>query len=441
MPPIGALVHASNNGDKSRVKTNDEFHRAFKNIIPANEHILAPCVKGSIFQRVTTDGKFWISEFHLCFKANWPNSTKFCIDLSNVVNIKKGIPYYLIKDAIEIETEQGKYLVGNFSNTLDFKNKLLSVWDEIVPPASFCRKFPDLRNTHCACPRPELSSCDLCKKVKEINLADTNGTQRLPDCPSFKSKSKMYNRPDLSISTPELSTLSREKGSDLLRVNTLGRNVSRTSMPALNENEELHDITLIVPTAESSDSSSVLSRGISKCSCADDTDLSLIHESVYPLTIQAIWNEWQCITAEGSIFLDFLYEVQKISKLKLTPWTPEHSPDEDLKYVEDAFEDGFAPDLSQLKAGYFRRTERLLPLNHGIPFIPKTAVGTDFVKIIHVLDDKELCVFTAGALHALGLETTIKFCLKGNGNSTVFRVFGLAKATGKGKINPPKSKF
>ena len=299
------------------------------------------------------------------------------------------------------------------------------------------RKFPDLRNLSCCCPRPELSSCEVCRKVKEINLADLNGTQRLPDCPSFKSRKKMYNMADLSISTPELSTY-RKSGSDLLRVNTTGRNNSRVSMPTLGDDEP-RNITLIVPQFDTnSDQSSINSP--SKCGCSDDCDLNLIHESVYPLPIDVIWKEWQCITADGSVFLDFLYEVQKISKLKLTPWVPEHHSGKDLVAVEDIENgDEFQPNLGNMRAGWYRKTERLLPLNHGIPFIPKTAVGIDTARILHIKGDSELCVFTFGQLQALGLNTTIKFCLKSSDGSTTFKVYGKAQATGKGKINPPKS--
>ena len=440
LPPTGNFLKISTKtSEKVRDKVNEDFHKIFKLSIPGEEEVLVAGVKGSLFQKVTTDGKFWISEYHLCFKANWPQSLKLCIDLSNVINIKKGNPYYLIKDAIEVETVDEKFLIGNFSNTHEFQNRLIRIWDDIVPPASFIRKFPDLRNISCVCPRPELSSCQVCKKVKEINAADASGTQRHPDCPSFKSKSAFYNLPEMASSTPELSVQMNTKGAGMLRVNTTGRNSSRVSMPALREDDELKDIKLIVPSTDNHFVSVT-----SKCTCSDDNELQLVHESVYPLSLSTIWNEWQCITSEGTVFLDFLYEIQKVTKLKLTPWVAEHVPSQDLRNavpVEDIIESEFEPRLADIKPGYHRKTERLLPLNHGIPFIPKTAVGTDVVKVLHVLGENELCVYTIGTLNALGLDTIVRFCLKGNESSTVLKVYANAKATGKGKINPPKSTY
>jgi hypothetical protein len=286
-------------------------------------------------------------------------------------------------------------------------------------------------------------------KLQQINDDDVDGTQRLPDCPSFRlSASSLPMLRGESQSSPNLPEGTKHKP-PVRSASTAGHlqvpNGSQTHLRTPPQtDDELEDIKLAVPAflpnSDSQDSINTLSA--SNCKCASDSSYTLVYQCTLPSDIPQLWRVWQCLTAEGSVFLDYLAEVQKVTKLKFSPWSPPGDPAGELENVvpvEEMVGSQFAPALENIAAGYYRKSERLLPLNHGIPFLPKTAVGHEEFRILHVDGSRELCIANNALLLVLGVETNLKFCLKAiNENETSLDVYANVNVTGKGKFNPPK---
>ena len=63
-----------------------------------------------------------------------------------------------------------------------------------------------------------------------------------------------------------------------------------------------------------------------------------------------------------------------------------------------------------LKVGMFRKTTRVLPLKHGLPFIPKTSPGLNTFTI-DTVSKNHLCVHNTAHIVFLGVITNLKICI------------------------------
>jgi hypothetical protein len=131
MPPLGNTTKEKLPIDADLVKENKEFRRHFKTI-PTDEYIIALPFKGSVSRPSVSDGKFWISENHLCFKANWPSNYSLCVDFTTITNIRVLPVQFIFKKTIAVETEKDNIFIGNISDMNGFLKAVNSRWDALV---------------------------------------------------------------------------------------------------------------------------------------------------------------------------------------------------------------------------------------------------------------------------------------------------------------------
>ncbi|KAI8893789.1 hypothetical protein BC833DRAFT_268101 [Globomyces pollinis-pini] len=165
-----------------------------------------------------------------------------------------------------------------------------------------------------------------------------------------------------------------------------------------------------------------------------------VHESILPFSIDTLWNEWFNIPGTGNTFTNYLLGPEKVQNLEIGPWVLNNPTEMDKLLPLGHRENGmYHPDLTSLQEGYERKTTRNNPLNHGLPFIPKTAQNIESFKIIH-RDDDTLCVFTDAHLPVMGIITQCHVCLvQLSPSQTQLKAYMKVIFTGKGKYPVPKA--
>jgi hypothetical protein len=169
------------------------------------------------------------------------------------------------------------------------------------------------------------------------------------------------------------------------------------------------------------------------CDCKED-GYNLMHESIIQAPLSTIWKQWFSFEKEG-LFVQYLHTVQKITDLKFSNWVPEGQDDDECIPVEQV---ACNVAWDAVKPGMHRKSSRMVPLNHGMPFIPKQTVALNDFKVLHASESK-LGVQNIANIVAVGIMTNLKYCFTQlNDQQTKFQLYGQIIFTGKGKFSVPQ---
>ncbi|KAJ3254681.1 hypothetical protein HK103_007020 [Boothiomyces macroporosus] len=175
------------------------------------------------------------------------------------------------------------------------------------------------------------------------------------------------------------------------------------------------------------------------CLCDQDKEATEIHNSMIPMDILTLWKEWLCVPSGGNTNSKFLVENQKIADIMFGPWVPENSPNvEELLPLGQAGGPQYEPEYTSVKEGYVRKSTKSMPLNHGIPFVPKTTQSIETMKITKITE-KSLCIVVEATMPLMGIDSVVKLCLsERDSKQTHLKAFAKFVFTGNGKLPVPK---
>ncbi|KAJ3271354.1 hypothetical protein HDV01_006859 [Terramyces sp. JEL0728] len=171
-----------------------------------------------------------------------------------------------------------------------------------------------------------------------------------------------------------------------------------------------------------------------ECTCIslNDTDgYKTLLDQEYNIPMDVIWKQ-AFISKQDTIFMNYNISEGGWTEILFEPWLEEGENGE-LTPLEKMSTPNFTPEYSAVKAGFHRRTKCVVPLKHGIPFVPKTAVTTGSEIVLRVAESN-FCVDVNTCVD-LGIVNDLRICFsKVNENKTKLRI--LIKVTVKSKIIP-----
>ncbi|GAK64616.1 GRAM-domain-containing protein [Moesziomyces antarcticus] len=108
-------------------KRNNEFHQLFPQV-PEDDYLIEDygC---ALVREILTQGRLYISENHLCFKANifgWV--TNVVLPFSEVISIEKRMTAFVIPNAIQIATLQSKHNFTSFLSRDATYDLIVNIW-------------------------------------------------------------------------------------------------------------------------------------------------------------------------------------------------------------------------------------------------------------------------------------------------------------------------
>ncbi|KAJ3320940.1 hypothetical protein HDV06_004718 [Boothiomyces sp. JEL0866] len=359
---------------------------------------------------------------------DYKTQTTIVIDFTDVVDIRKTTYSAIVPNSIEVETTKDTIYFGSINSNKEEKFNIMNkVWDynvEVVftdiKQTSLLRNFPLITHNECNC---EYSTCDVCVKLHQMKAQDPSGFRTPKNLLSVDRNSFMLS-PQFSLSDSALN-------SQLERARTAPQ-LDTDSSPMSTINEARPSVT----TSEFSLNSSQKDED---CLCDQDKEATEIHNSVIPMDILSLWREWLCVPSGGNRNSKFLAENQKISDIMFGPWVPENSPNvEQLIPLGQAGGPQYEPEYSTVKEGYVRKSTKSMPLNHGIPFVPKTTQSIEVMKITKIAE-KSLCLVVDAKMPLMGIDSVVKLCLSENDcKQTHLRAYAKFVFTGNGKLPVPK---
>lgn len=417
-----------------------EWNRIFGNKLVSGERLLR-VFRCAIAKPALLEGKFWVSDYHVGFKLNWPGQTCIFLEYSSIIDIRKVSFANIVRNAIEIETESETFFFGSLTARGEKFNLLNQIWDQHVQPTSLFRKYPDVSVAMCAC--GSSGSCGYCVKLSELKRLDS--VKRKP-----AANKKMYDYEDSNIpvlhkklsQSHRILPVSRSMVEEVLldEENAIVEEKPSDSaaLPEILVNEDSS-----IPATLSNSSLNTLNQqyDASECRCSNEGAFEKIFESELDFSIETLWREWFCTPTEGNTFLRFLLNEQSVTSLEIAPWaTPGDTKGEETVPLDQIGCDGnFCPEFSSVKSGMYRKSTRVLPLKHSIPFVPKSTPGANNWSILAV-GAKNLCIRNEATIYLMGIVTDVKICLEETGlNKSLLKVYVNLIFTGRGKINVPKS--
>ncbi|KAJ3306694.1 Protein Aster-A [Kappamyces sp. JEL0829] len=393
-------------------------------------------------------GKFWLSDYHICFKLNWPSQTQVIIPIHEIVDIRKSSFANIVPNALEIETLAENYFFGSMTGRGEKYSTLVHIWDQLVQPTSLARKFPDLSATKCVC---EIGTCDYCEKVYQVKQAISKKKKKEREAAEAHSSindavdAKIPSSPPSSDGQSSFLALDNSSSLSLARLvddvqkekemeQAFSDGLSSSSASPQNRG------SLSLPNSPSKDSIDTLGQPSSECTCDSLAGYDKVYEGTIPFSLETIWKEWFCAPAGGNAFVRFLMGPQDITEVEIAPWAKNgDKAGEDCVPLDNVGGGDFEPAFSSIKPGMYKKTSRLLPLKHGIPFIPKSTPGLDTYTVLHV-DANELCIKDEANIVLMGILTNVNVCLKQVApNQCQMKVYMELIFTGKGKINAPRA--
>ncbi|KAI8445098.1 GRAM domain-containing protein, partial [Phakopsora pachyrhizi] len=137
-------------------KRNFEFHYIFKSI-PDDDYLIEDY--GCALQRdILVQGRLYVSEQHLCFKANifgWV--TTLAIPFSDVASIDKKMTALIIPNAIQVVTLHSRHTFASFLSRDSAYDLITSIW-RISHPAVPPRSLSSSSSTTCSNASPPENS-------------------------------------------------------------------------------------------------------------------------------------------------------------------------------------------------------------------------------------------------------------------------------------------
>jgi hypothetical protein len=457
IPPPPAQPEKLEDYDFCRTKLEksekqNEFHKIFKSV-PKCERLIRT-FRCAIARPTLFDGKLWLSEHHICFKINWPSNSQYILDFTEIVDIRKASFANMIPNAIEIETTNQVYFIGSINSHRDQKfDEIWYLWGLHVDTQSLWRKFPSMKGLQCTCSFPELKTCDVCIKHIQINKDDPDGQRRLPNV--LVEKKSIYLRPNNSDGLLNASRQSRIVSSPQLSIET-----SRDLLPKPEDERDepprgifakRANTTSRLPSPSSSrpssptpdDSVSQIPRHNSsvtlidaECECKEE-GYQMMHESVIQGSLPLIWKQWFSFNGD-CLFVQYLQTIQKITDIKVTNWVASGRDVGEFVPVAE-FRDPL--EYKDIHEGFHRKSTRMIPLNHGLPFIPKQTTALNDFEVLHISENR-LGVQNMANIVAIGIVTNLRYCFTQiNESQTRMQLYGQIVFTGKGKFSVPPGIF
>ena len=357
------------------------------------------------------------------------------MDYSSIVDIRKASFASIVPNAIEIETASECFFFGSLTARGEKFSLLKHIWDQHVHPTSLFRKYPDASAAICSCTVKK--TCGYCLKLAELKKYESErrkNNKRLTESEessiqALEEKLNSYKQ-DFHQKKASISLDGAEKVMD-------DSGEGNTTPNEIFEN----DLDVNIPPTVSNSSLNTLNEMSGECECTKDKDYEKVFESEIFLPLETLWKEWFCTPSVGTAFLRFLLNQQNITCLEIAPWAypGDKSGEETVPLDRIDYESNFTPKFSSIKPGLYRKSTRVLPLKHSIPFVPKSTPGANEWSILSVTP-KKLCVRNEATIYLMGIVTDLKLCLEETApNTTLLKVYVKLIFTGKGKINVPKS--
>jgi GRAM domain len=395
-----------------------EFYKIFK--FERNERLVR-VFRCAIAKPTLMEGKMYLSEHYISFKLNWPGQTAIIIPFDEIIDIRKSSFANIVPNAIEIETTFQTLFFGSLTGRGEKFIDMNLLWEQHVDPYSLFRKFPDLSKTPCVCKSGD-NLCAVCLKNIEMEKSDPQGKRRSSTCCGyFKSLDRALSK------SGKLSTVAESQSTP--SINEEDEELSEIISPP--ESPKRHDFDDTLPTPiTTTQSSTTLTTEECKCS-QDPSSQLLISNMKLPFPLKVLWKEWFDTTTGGNSFCKFLVDHEKITNLQVSSWN-----DTEIVAFEDIQCTGI--EFENVKVGMTKHTSRIIPLKHGIPFVPKTSLALNTFTINSVGSD-HLCVQNDAVISLMGICTNLKICLKQDGNETRLDLYLNLEMTGKAKFNIPKA--
>ncbi|KAI8925952.1 hypothetical protein BC831DRAFT_458944 [Entophlyctis helioformis] len=393
-------IHAATGTKLASAERNDEFHKLFAGLVPDDERLVTDFVC-ALNVGVLVDGKLWVSEHHLIFRG-WAGKPIVVIDFTSITHIEKSKFANLLPNAIEVETDQGKYFFGTIFPPRNPKYDLMvKLWNTHVDSKSLFRKKPNLAGLSCHCGSEFLAegeSCDLCEKKHTIKKAES-----IPDFYQLRRNDSAASRPASmrglnrstsavqhahlhahGIHSPHLIDESSSGHTSHSRRDSMDS--QSTSMTSSGDESCLRESSTPAPSSLHSidyPSSEV------NCPCCENSERSLsedgftlVLDTVLPLSMERLWADWSCIRENGSLYSRYLPEKMHFRELQFGPWVRDDDAKSDLLPV-NAISDfsQYNTDLRDIKAGFHRRTQYIVPLS--APMGPKQTRSKNNESILY----------------------------------------------------------
>ena len=417
-----------------RIDLIKEWNRVFGKQLAPGERLVR-VFRCAIAKPTLMEGKLWLSEHHICFKLNWPGQTRIIINFDDVIDIRKSAFANIVPNAIEIETTTQSWFFGSLTGRGEKFIDMNLLWDQHVDQYSLFRKFPDLSPTPCVCVSDE-RSCDVCFKKSQMEKADPHNKRRPTqrsrtaslELPHSKSEVSFLEVPDRSYPRSNRSSVSIVLDDD---------EHSTDSAPGSPTMLEVPDA---LPGLPSASSTATLTQD--DCKCGGDSKYKhLVEGLMLPFSLKVLWKEWFAPGSGGNAFIRFLVESEGITDIEVAPWASQDdvSGKETVPLEEIGCDGAFQVPYTQVKPGLYRMTSRLIPLKHGIPFVPKVSPALNTFTVTSC-GERHLAVQNDAILAVLGIHTNLKICLiETKDNECKLDVYVNLEFSGKGKINVPRA--
>ncbi|TPX55687.1 hypothetical protein PhCBS80983_g05124 [Powellomyces hirtus] len=337
-------------------RDNAEFHRIFPTI-SSEEKLVDDYACAWNREGLLIQGRMWISQHRVCFKGWTPNSN-LCMPFEEIISLEKKTIALVFSNSLEIETSSAKYFFASFFNRDQTFHTLRKLWDARIQPCS------------CA----GLGTCGSCF-IKARNLSMRSSGEVLPRAKLLSVGDNSPSTDSNSPTTSSSSSLPRPGDSPTVKITGAnGEDGEETVFPTPPATPVLQRKANSTPA---------------RCDCEEDRKrMRTVLDTTYPAPIEQVWDMW--FTAgkqrDGGWYPYFLINNRKIREYAGGPWVTkdENSTSQTLP-LSSTTAPGFSPSLSEMKEGYHRTLNYVMPLSG--PIGPKQTRCKVSEEILSVTSD------------------------------------------------------
>ncbi|PWZ00326.1 hypothetical protein BCV70DRAFT_108621 [Testicularia cyperi] len=283
-------------------KRNNEFHQLFPQV-PEDDYLIEDygC---ALVRDILIQGRLYISENHLCFKANifgWV--TNVVLPFSEVISIEKRMTAFVIPNAIQIATLQSKHNFTSFLSRDATYDLIVNIW----------------KLSHPGVPIAAADQADLTDEYSEIE--DDADQETLADSKGTMGAEGDGGQQQQQSSSKEGGDSKPSKRARLKRKFKGTKNGVRDENLAAVAAAAARSGTPLIPQSRSpAPGGKRVAHRKTSCPCEDNKEhLSTVAlDTTYPTVPEKIYN----LLFTSGFMKDFWTQDQKLTDLQMSDWCP-----------------------------------------------------------------------------------------------------------------------